>query len=141
MIYVMTMKSITIVCDDKVGLIADISYILGKAKLNIDSITVDVVNSKAIITLSLNDVEKAKSFLEAAGYSVEHVNSIILKLPDQPGELNKISTALSQESINIQKMQILLRDGNQTILSLSTDKPKRAAKLLEPYLLNHDEKI
>jgi hypothetical protein len=132
------MKSITIVCDDKVGLIADISYILGKAKLNIESISVDVVNAKAIITLSLTEVEKAKTFLEAAGYPVEQINSIILKLPDQPGELNKISTILSKDSINIQKVQVLLRDGNQTILSLSTDKPKRAAKLLEPYLLNHE---
>lgn len=134
----MTMKSITIICDDKVGLIADISYILGKAKLNIESISVDVVNAKAIITLSLTEVEKAKTFLEAAGYPVEQINSIILKLPDQPGELNKISTILSKESINIQKVQVLLRDGNQTLLSLSTDKPKRASKLLEPYLLNHE---
>jgi hypothetical protein len=132
------MKSITIICDDKVGLIADISYILGKAKLNIESISVDVVNAKAIITLSLTEVEKAKTFLEAAGYPVEQINSIILKLPDQPGELNKISTILSKESINIQKVQVLLRDGNQTLLSLSTDKPKRASKLLEPYLLNHE---
>ncbi len=138
MIHVMTMKSITIICDDKVGLIADISYILGKAKLNIESISVDVVNAKAIITLSLTEVEKAKTFLEAAGYPVEQINSIILKLPDQPGELNKISTILSKESINIQKVQVLLRDGNQTLLSLSTDKPKRASKLLEPYLLNHE---
>jgi hypothetical protein len=83
-------------------------------------------------------VEKAKTFLEAAGYPVEQINSIILKLPDQPGELNKISTILSKESINIQKVQVLLRDGNQTLLSLSTDKPKRASKLLEPYLLNHE---
>lgn len=132
----MTMKSITIVCADKVGLIADISYVLGKAKLNIESISVDVVNSNAIITLSLSEVEKAKTFLEAAGYPVEQINSLILKLPDQPGELNVISSLLSKESINIQKMQILLRDGKSTILSLSTDKPKRAAKILESYLLN-----
>ncbi len=132
------MKSITIICDDKVGLIADISYVLGKSKLNIESINVDVVLGKAIITLTLSDVIRAKSVLEAAGYTVEQIDSIIVRLPDQPGELNKITSLLSSEQINLQKVQVLLRDGKSTILSIACDKPKRATKLLEPYLISKD---
>ncbi|MCX6773186.1 MAG: ACT domain-containing protein [Candidatus Micrarchaeota archaeon] len=57
------MKQITIVADDKVGLLADISYILGKARVNIDAISVEVHGGKAIISLTFKDDKKAISLL------------------------------------------------------------------------------
>jgi len=45
------MKDITIIAPDKVGLLADISYILGKARVNIESIAVTSVGGKAVITV------------------------------------------------------------------------------------------
>ena len=53
------MKQITIVAEDKVGLIADISYILGKAKINIETIMVEVYGGKAVINLTVKDEIKA----------------------------------------------------------------------------------
>ncbi len=129
------MKAVTIVADDKVGLLADISYILGKAKINIDSISVDVVGGKAIISLVLSDEQRGKSVLEASGYRVDELNSIILRLKDQPGELSRITNSLSKEGINIENVHMLSREGNQTVISLVVDKPKKAAGLLKEYLL------
>jgi len=133
------MKTITIAVDDKVGLLADISYILGKAKINIESISVDVVAGKAIITLSLSDGEKGKSVLEASGYKVEEVNALVLKLPDRPGELNKVTATLSKDGIAISNVHMLSKDGKNTVLSMMVDKPKRAATLLKQYLLTQEE--
>jgi len=132
------MKTITIVADDKVGLLADISYILSKSKINIDSINVDVVAGKAIITLSLSDSEKGKSVLEASGYKVGEVNAVIIKLPDKPGELSKITSMLSKEGINIENVHMLSKDGKSTVLSLMVDKPKRAAALLKEYVVGNE---
>ncbi|MBI5228217.1 ACT domain-containing protein [Candidatus Micrarchaeota archaeon] len=132
------MKTLTIVSEDKVGLLADISYVLSKSKINIESVNVEVVAGKAIITLNLSDAEKGKTVLESANYKVEAVNAVIVKLTDQPGELSKITTMLSKEGININNAQTLSRDGNATILSLSVDKPKRATTLLKEYLISSD---
>ncbi len=112
------MKQITIVADDKVGLLADISYVLGKAKINIESISVDVVGGKAIISLALSDEQRGKSVLEASGYTVNELNSLVLKLKDQPGELNKVTSTLSKEGINILNVHMLSREGNKTIISV-----------------------
>jgi len=132
------MKVLTIVADDKVGLLADISYILSKSRVNIDSVNVDVVSGKAIITLSLSDVVKGKTVLEASGYSVEDGEAVVVKMPDQPGELNRITAMLSKESINIENVHTLSKDGKSTVLSIRTDKPKRAAVVLKDYLITKE---
>lgn len=133
------MKPLTIVADDKVGLLADISYILGKAKINIDSIAVDVIGGKAVITLSLSEDERGKKVLEAANYTVTELNGLVLKVGDKPGELSRLTSMLSKEGINIQNVHMLTRDGKTTIISMSVDKPKRAAAILKDYVLNKEE--
>ena len=135
------MKSITVVAEDRVGLLADISYLLGKAKVNIEAISVDVVAGKAVISLTLRDDIKAKGILENSGYKVAESNVVVVKLSDQPGELSKITNTLAQEKINIENVHMLSKDGKTTILAVVVDKPKRAAKLLEKYLVNKSEDI
>ena len=124
------MKTITIVADDKIGLLADISYILGKAKINIESINVDVVGDKALITLSLSDNSTGKEVLEASGYRVAEDNTVVIKLKDKPGELNRITNLLSNEGISINNVYMLSKDGQNTVLALKVDKPKKATSLL-----------
>lgn len=135
------MKTITIVADDRVGLLADISYILGKAKVNIESIGVDVVATKAVITLSIKNADKAKQVLEQNGYKVTETNVLVIKLEDKPGELSRITTMLAQEGINISNVHMLSRDGKTTILALVVDKPRRARKMLADCLVNKEEDV
>jgi len=133
------MKAVTIVADDKVGLLADISYVLGKAKVNIESISVDVTGGKAVISLMLSDENRGKSVLEASGYTVGELNSIVIKLPDQPGELSRITNSLSKEGVNIQNVSMLSKDGKSTVISVVVDKPKRASALLKDYMIGSEE--
>ncbi|MGV8084813.1 MAG: ACT domain-containing protein [Candidatus Bilamarchaeum sp.] len=132
------MKTITIVADDRVGLLADISYILSKSKINIESVSVDVLAGKAVVVLILTNFDKAKSVLEASGYKVEEANTIMLKLPDQPGELNRITQILAKEGISIHNVRMISKDGKHTVISLAVDKPKRACTLLKDNLLNNE---
>jgi len=130
------MKSVTIVSEDKVGLLADISYILGKAKVNIESISVDVVAGKAIITLTIGNPAKAKDVLERNGYTVAESNVLVIKLADKPGELSRITNMLAGDHVNIQNVHMLSRDGKNTVLAIVVDKPKKASKMLEDHLVN-----
>jgi predicted amino acid-binding ACT domain protein len=112
------MKSITIVADDKVGLLADISYILAKSKINIDAISVEVV--------------------EAAGYSCEDPGAIVIKIPDRPGEVSKITASLSKEGVKVQNTNMLAKDGSISVLSLMVDKQKRASVVLQQHLITNE---
>jgi len=132
------MKALTIVANDKVGLLADISYVLSKSKVNIESVNVDVISGKAIITLSLSDANKGKEVLEAAGFSAEEIDSVVIKLDDKPGELNRITTMLSKEGINIENVHMLSKDGKNTVLSIRVDHPKKAEALLKEHLITRE---
>jgi hypothetical protein len=131
-------KSIAIIADDKVGLLADISYVLAKSKINIESLSVDVLGGKAVITMSLSDALKGRDVVTNAGYKVEDQNSTIVKLSDRPGELNKVTSMLSKEGLNVQNVNIIAKDGKMTVLSILTDKPKKAAMILQPFLITNE---
>jgi hypothetical protein len=131
-------KTITIVADDKVGLLADISYILAKSKINIDAINVDVIGGKAIISLMLSDAVRGKTVVEAAGYKCEDPAAVVIKIPDRPGELNKMTATLSKEGVNVQNVHMLAKDGSSTVLSIVVDKQKRAAMILQQHLITNE---
>ncbi len=136
MVYIMS--TITLISDDKVGLLADISYVLGKAKVNIESISVEVIADKAFISLSLSDLDKGKKVLEGSGYEVAEKNSIVVKLKDEPGELARITELLSKEKVNIGNVHMLSRNPGCAVISLSVDKPRKATNLLDEYLVGNE---
>lgn len=134
------MKTIAIIADDRVGLLADISYLLGKAKINIELISVDVVGGKAVIILTLGDAEKAKDVLKKSGYRVTEANAILIKLEDKPGELSKVTSALAEKKVNIESVHMVSRGEGMSVLALVVDKPKKAQKILANYLMGKDER-
>ena len=90
------MKTITIVEQDRVGLLMDISYILGKEKINIESITANAIGGKAIITLMVNDGSEAKKTLAKNGFHIIEEDLIMVSLKDRPGELAALAKLLLQ---------------------------------------------
>ncbi|MCX8198369.1 MAG: hypothetical protein N3F07_04255 [Candidatus Micrarchaeota archaeon] len=133
------MKQLTIVVDDKVGVIADISYILGKAKINIEAISAEVYGGKGIINLMVKDEQKAAKLLSANGYKVLESELIIVKLKDEPGRLSEVSALLKDAGINISNLYLLARGNGVSIDAISVDKPKKARKVLAEYLVGGKE--
>ncbi|HIH18373.1 TPA: ACT domain-containing protein [Candidatus Micrarchaeota archaeon] len=129
------MRQITIVADDKVGVLADISFILGKAKINIESLSAEVQGGKAMINISVKDEKKATRLLSANNYKVLQSEILIVKVKDEPGELSKISKILSEGGVNIESLYLLARSSGFTLDAINVDKPKKAALLLKGYLV------
>ena len=132
------MKSITVVSDDKVGLLAEISYVLANANINIESMDFDVVGKKAIVSLTVGDAESAKTALTSGGYRVAEENCLFVKLSDKPGEFNRVASTLAHEGINIERVHMITRQGKQVILSLVVDDPEPASRILHDYLTSSE---
>lgn len=133
------MKTITIVSDDRIGLLADITYVLGKSKINIESVDVAAVGGKSIIHLTIKNDERAKEALSRNGYKVMETNVTVLKLEDKPGELAKITKMISDAGIDIQNVHVISRDKTQTVLAVATDKMKKTKSLLKDYLVEEEK--
>ena len=129
------MKQITIVADDKVGLIADVSYILGKARINIETIAVEVYGGKAVINISVKDEAKAARLLSANGYQVLESELLIFKVKDEPGKLAEVSGLLKESQINTESLYQITRGDGFAIHAIKVDKPKKAKKIISQYLV------
>ena len=129
------MKSITIVAEDKVGLLAEISYILAKSRMNIDTVNVDVVSKNAVISLGLGDPTKAKRVLESAGYKVD-INALVIRV--KKGEIDGIKSELQTNGVKIAELNLLCEDEEVQVYSLAVDKKKRAGEVLTRYLITNE---
>jgi hypothetical protein len=128
------MKQITVVVDDEVGKLADVSFILGKSKINIDSISIGKVGGKSIIHLTVKNEEKAISVLEANGYKCLKSDVVVVKLLNSPGELAKMSKLLAESKVNVDTISIVEQGPKYSLYSLKVDKQAKAEKVLEEYL-------
>lgn len=135
------MKSLTIVSDDRSGLLADISYILGKENINIDALSVEVVGKKALIALSVKNYQRALDVLQKNGYKSTETDAIVVKLSNMPGGINKIAEILLDENINIENMYMLSSDNNESVFALIVDKPRKASRVLHDFLLHRKDDL
>lgn len=132
------MKQITIMSQDKVGVLADISYILGKNRINIDAINAEVYGGQAIINLTVKDEKKAGRLLSANGYKVLESEILVVKVKDEPGALSEVSKLLKEAGVNIENLYLLARGSGFSLDAIKVDKPKKARKLLEKFLVQSD---
>jgi hypothetical protein len=127
------MKAVTIVSEDRVGLLADISYILGKSNVNIEGLFVDVIGGRAVISLEVKDPKKASDILARNGFKTTHLDSIIIKVTHD--YMEKITEMLEGEKIQVKELSKLSSDSYDGVFALTVDKPRKATKMLNPFLL------
>ncbi|MFA5929761.1 MAG: ACT domain-containing protein [Candidatus Micrarchaeia archaeon] len=129
------MKQITVVVADKVGVLAELSYLLGKAHVNIEAISAEVQGGKSVINLVVSDEKKAEMILKSNGYHVLSGEMLVVKVKDAPGALSEISKKLQKAKINIESIYLLTRGEGHSLDALMVDKPKKAKKVLSEYLV------
>lgn len=129
------MRSVTIVSDDRVGLLADISYILGKSSVNIDGLHVDVIGGKAVISMEVKDPRKATETLERNGFRAADPSAIVIKIANS--SMGKITEMLEVEKIKVNEVSTLSSDSNDGIFAINVDKPRKATKMLGPFILGN----
>ncbi len=88
----MGMKQVTIVSEDRVGLLADISYVLGKSSVNIEGLSVDVLGGKAVIGLEVKDPGKAQDILSRNGFQTTPPEAIVIRVSNE--SMDKITEML-----------------------------------------------
>ena len=131
-----TMKTITIVTKDKIGLLADITYILGKKNINIDGVSVDVIGGNAIISLTIKDAHKAAAALRESNYDVTETNTLFVKVSNIIGGINSLTNKLAENKINIQNINIVSNDNDNGVFALNVDRPRKAMKILGEFIMN-----
>src|SRR3989338_681491 len=130
------MKQITLIQEDRVGLLSEISYILGKSNINIELLDVDIVGENALVTLLVRDSKRTMDVLNKNGFKTTSSESILIKIPNRPGAIHEFSKVLSNSHVNIETLNILSSDPESHVVVLKVDKRRKALKLLSDILLS-----
>lgn len=127
-------KQIVVVAEDRVGLLADISYILGKARINIESLSAEAQGNKCIIDLAVKNEKKATELLTNNGYQVLHPDSIVVRIKDDPGQMAQFSSKLSGAKISLKSLNIITKENGFDTYALQVDHTAKARRVLSSYL-------
>lgn len=94
-------KALLAQCENKVGMLADISAALSAAKVNINGINAYAVDDQAYFRLLVTDNDKAKEALEAKGAQVTEQEVVTVELPNQAGVLQETAEKLKAAGVNL----------------------------------------
>ncbi len=125
------MNRIIILAKNEVGVIASISRALADKGINIETISAEALGEKGVIALTTDDYEEALRTLTHAGFEAASDDSLLLRLPDQPGALAKVAERFKDAGVNIQSLHIIDRKDDHTIIALSADDQAKAETLVD----------
>ena len=125
------MNRIIIVAKNEVGVLADISQALADAGINIETISAEGLAEQGVITLTTDSHDDALRVLMDAGYKAVSDDSLILRLPDEPGALAKVAGRFKDAGVNIQSLHIVERQGDHTIVALAAEDRAQAESLVD----------
>jgi hypothetical protein len=130
------MKRITVVAEDRAGLLADVAKILADNDINIEYVEAEEHKHIGVMLLEVSDYDNALKVLKDAGYCAISEEALILKLEDKPGALAQIALRFKEAGINMRSIRFIKREDNYGIVAVSVERTKEAMKLVEDVLVS-----
>ena len=130
------MKQITIVAKDHPGLLADISEVMLKAGVNIESMAAEQVGGSAAIVMTVDRYDVALRALANTPFKAVSEDAILVKIDDKPGGLAAIALRFKDAGISLRSLRSLSRDAGKCIVAISADRTKEAMDLVKDVLIS-----
>ena len=129
------MKQITIVTKSQRGLTADISELLAKAGINIETLDAEDVEGVNVVTLSVDHYKRALAALRDAGYPAVTEDALLVRGEDEPGALAKIAVKFKDADIAVHSIRIIRRDNGWGIIAIGAERTEAAKALVRDSLI------
>lgn len=127
----MKLHQISLFLENKPGHLKAISDTLCKAGINILTLSLADTQQFGIVRLIVENWEKAKEELEAAGHAVNIREVIAATVPDRPGGFAEVLAALDGSGVNIEYMYAFsYHHKSDAIMVFRFDDPDKAIDVL-----------
>ncbi|MEM0437869.1 MAG: ACT domain-containing protein [Candidatus Micrarchaeia archaeon] len=124
------MKQLTIIVENKIGALADVTEALSRTGVNIISISAQGFEKTGVIRVLTTDVNTALNELNKVGMKAVVNDIIVLKMIDRPGELYKVAKKLANEGVNLRSVYIIGKEGDRTVVAIDPEDYQRALKVV-----------
>jgi hypothetical protein len=122
---------VTLVEDDRIGLIADILSILERSGVAVNSVNVEIFLGKAVVSLDLSGPDKGRALLASAGYGVISGEAALVVLKSHTVDARSLTAMLSEKGVTVLKIRTLAANGKKNLISVLSDNPKKIAMILK----------
>jgi hypothetical protein len=123
-------KQLTFFKANKVGLLAQISAVLAAADVNITGLCAYQINKRAYFMMITDNNAKAKRALKKIKTTAKEEPVIVVEMSNKVGEIEKVSTVLSEAGIDIQYAYGTAGSKRSSFCVVKTDKDAKAIKVI-----------
>ena len=123
------LEEITVIVDDRAGVLADIGELLGANSVNIETLAATTTDGRGVLHLVVDDGEEAGEALSANGFKVDGVRPVMTAtLDDRPGELGRYCRRLADAGVAISSAYIAKRGNGETEIIFAVDDVEAATR-------------
>ncbi len=124
----MVVKQLSVFLENRQGRLGEVLQVLKDNDVNILSISLADTTEYGLLRLIVEDPEKGKNALLAAGFSAMLADVVIIKIPHTPGSLQNMLKTVVDKEINVEYMYGLTTEGNEASIVIKTSDLEKACE-------------
>jgi hypothetical protein len=119
------MKQFEVKIEDSPGSLNEMTVTLADGGINIISISSEKTpENKAMMKIITHDEKATSNILSRKEFEFSESDIITATLTDQPGELNKVTTKLTDAGVNMESIYIVDKKDGKTQVAIKVEKGK-----------------
>ena len=131
------MKQLSIITENRLGIVTEISEALAQENINIESIDAELAGNNVVVVLNVDQYDKALSIIRQFDtMQVITENAILIRLKNEPGALAKISRRFTNAKLDLRGIRFISRDQDYALVAISTHRTKEALLLVDDVLVS-----
>lgn len=124
-------RQLTLILENRPGVLADVCADLAQAKINIKGIYVENLVDHSAVRVVVSDPDKATHLLGAAGVLVFENEVVAITGENKPGTLANVARRLGKARVNIDYMYASTPDRGKATVYLRVNSVKRAQEVFK----------
>ena len=122
---------VAVFVENKPGKLEKITGLLSARRINLRAITIADNGGFGVVKLLADDPEGARAALTEAGLAAALKEVVAIVVPDRPGALHALSSALNRHRINVEDAYgFVLVSGKKAVFVIEVKEPEKTGKLL-----------
>jgi hypothetical protein len=133
-------KQLTVVMQNKIGTVAEVTGVVADKGVNIENVCAYTAGDVAVFHLLTDDNQKARKALEEEGYPVAETEVIVVHVWNRPGSLSAVAAKFRQHAIDIRYVYGTSSSGGEKMtIVFSAEDNDKAAEVFDSMVIDEAE--
>jgi hypothetical protein len=125
-------KQISIFLENKSGRLAQVTKVLAENDINLRALSLADTADFGILRIIVNDADKAVKILKESGYTFGETDVVAVEVPDKPGGLAFILSALWNSGLGVEYMYAFVKSsGDNAVMIFRFEDADKAIEVLK----------